>query len=378
MKPYSIAVCCLFICSMLVRAELPRYSVSTINLSGLPQLGGDFTVPLRLVKDGLLVQSNTSHAAVVEVDTYAVRTDYPVPSGWYSGPTGGGVHDSGRFATALGDRPVGPGYIENIVVASYDSLGAATLLTGQVGIDPRAVNASGQVAGDGPEDATAWRFTPGSGWLNLGSLNSSNYAQAKGINNTGAVVGRTTDANSNTVPFLWTDGAGMEAITDGGTPVFGEATAVNNNGLVTGTANGRAFVFDGSTMELTWITPDGTGLKAYDINDAGVIIGATRMGGSIFGIPSDAAFYWDAENGLTGIDNLIGDAVNDWFITDATDINDDGWILATGFQRSDGTYHQVLLRPVPEPSVGLLAGLGVLWQIGRRKRAEKSKRHAQV
>ena len=193
------------------------------------------------------------------------------------------------------------------------------------------------------------------------------------MNSSGTVVGRTGNGNTNgnTVPFLWTAGVGMEAITDGGTAIFGEATAINSNGLVTGTANGRAFVFDGATMELTWITPDGTGLKAYDINDAGAIIGATRMGGSVFGIPSDAAFYWDAENGLTGFDNLIGDAVDDWFITDAADINDNGWVLATGFQRSDSTYHQVLLRPVPEPSVVLLAGVSGLWQISRRKRAVK-------
>ena len=163
----------------------------------------------------------------------------------------------------------------------------------------------------------------------------------------------------------------MEAITDGSTAIFGEVTAINTAGLVTGTANGRAFVFNSATMELTWITPDGTGLKAYDINDAGAIIGATRIGGNILGSPTDAAFYWDEENGLTGIDNLIGDAVNDWFITDVLDINEEGWILGTGFYRLDSTYHQVLLRSVPEPSAALLAGVSCLWWVSRRKRMIK-------
>jgi hypothetical protein len=237
------------------------------------------------------------------------------------------------------------------------------------------INEVGQVLAAGlnsdNDETSAWLYSQGAGWINLGNLGHiSGFARGAELNDVGVVVGRSVDVNGNTVPFFYTDGAGMEAITDEGTAIFGEATAVNNAGLVTGSANGRAFVFDVSTMELTWITPDGTGLRAYDINDAGSIIGATRMGGSIFGIPSDTAFYWDAENGLTGIDNLIGDAVNDWFITDATDINDDGWILGTGFQRSDSTFHQVLLRPVPEPSSMILAGVGCFWFM-RRHRARK-------
>ena len=66
----------------------------------------------------------------------------------------------------------------------------------------------------------------------------------------------------------------MTAITNGGAAVFGEAAAVNNAGLVTGTANGRAFLFNGATLEseFTLITPV-AGQRAVDINEAGPIVG---------------------------------------------------------------------------------------------------------
>jgi hypothetical protein len=197
-------------------------------------------------------------------------------------------------------------------------------------------------------------YDAANGWRSLGTLPGGGDGRPFAVRADGTVVGGAVDSHGVTVPFIFKEGQGMVAVTYGGSQVQGQATAINESGLITGTGNGRAFVFNSSTLEFKYITPE-VGLKAVDINAAGAVIGATQIGGSIFGIPTDTAFYWDQENGLAAFENLIGDQMNDWFITDVTDMNDLGWTLGTGFQRSDGTYHQVLLRPLPEPRASLLA-----------------------
>ncbi|MDB6069459.1 MAG: hypothetical protein JWL81_630 [Verrucomicrobiales bacterium] len=71
--------------------------------------------------------------------------------------------------------------------------------------------------------------------------------------------------------------------------------AINNSGLVTGTGDGRAFLFSSKTMEFEFLTEQVTGWRGVDINKAGAIIGATDFGfsGNLFGGPSGSAFYWD-------------------------------------------------------------------------------------
>ncbi len=121
-------------------------------------------------------------------------------------------------------------------------------------------------------------------------------------------------------------------------------------------------------MELKFITP-AVGLIANDVNNLGAIIGETINQTIGFGIPTGAALYWDEKNGLTGLENLIGDEVNEWFITQASDINDDGWILGAAYNRIDQRTYAVLLRPAPEAGASVLVLLsGCLLLLSRRKR----------
>jgi hypothetical protein len=195
------------------------------------------------------------------------------------------------------------------------------------------------------------------------------YIQPDSVNNSGAAAGRMADADGRTVPF-YTNAAGMvTTITDDGIAIYGHASAISNNGLVTGTANGRAFAFNSSTMELTWLTASITGWQGTDVNDRGEIIGATILGSaSIHGGPSGSAFYWNSEVGSISLENLIGDELDNWFITSATDISNNGSILATGYFRQDGSVHQVLLRPIPEPTGAALILAGLVLSIAPRRR----------
>ena len=363
-------------------AERPPYSVTKLDsgwlpagniASGLNNTGQVQSYNPAATLGGQALRDGTSSVGNLSTPPAGFESFYPTVSG---NLTNAGKTVVSVFTASGTGGAVGIGDFTSGIITAL----AGTPVNGDDDWSPR-ISSKGEyvVIQAGPDrgQLQPYRYDTAGGWQALGNLFSAGDGRPLSVNSSGIVVGRTGSGNTDgsTVPFLWTAGVGMEAITDGGTAIFGQATAINNNGLVTGTANGRAFVFEGATMELTWITPVGTGLKAYDINDAGAIIGATRIGGSILGIPTDAAFYWDAENGLSGFEQLIGDQINDWFITDATDINDDGWILGTGFQRSDSTYHQVLLRPVPEPTVPFLAGISVLLWIGRRRKAVAGESH---
>ena len=189
---------------------------------------------------------------------------------------------------------------------------------------------------------------------------------ARGINDSGVIVGRTENAAGFDVPFLYTETGGMTAITDGGTEIFGRAQAINNNGLVTGTANGRAFLFDSATLELTYVTPVAS-QRAVDINLLGQMIGTFDISSSLFPI-STLAWVATGEDGFDLLENRIGQDLSDptWRITTAQDVNDFGWILATAYNVPERLGYQVLLRPVPEPGAAGLLAAAVFLLLQRR------------
>jgi probable HAF family extracellular repeat protein len=172
----------------------------------------------------------------------------------------------------------------------------------------RAINASGQVAGesDTANDAStrAFRFTPGAGMVNLGTLGGTN-SSAFGINDSGQVVGEAdTGFPGNTTSFqfkgvlelfgthafLWTEGQGMIDLGHlGGNR--STAHAINNRGIVVGVskiANGefRAFrwTHKSGMVDMNGLLPRNSGwvlLEAWDVNDKGQIAGTGRLNGEL-------------------------------------------------------------------------------------------------
>jgi hypothetical protein len=379
MKIPLVTICCFVSFRPAADAEFPRYGVSKVA-DLYPGLDAPFEMAGRLTSDGAIFSGNAREGQLFAFTGLggSPRLDIPaIPNAVGDGNTGNGLNFNEK-------RQIVQSVYDNVFETNstshepffYDSMTGWTSLGKPGGQNAivTTVNEAGQVLAAGlngdNDETSAWLYSQTIGWTNLGNLgHSSRFTRGATLNDTGAVAGRSLDANGNTVPFLWTKESGMQAITDGGSTILGEATALNNHGLVTGSANGRAFVFNGATMEFEFITEAASGWKASDINDAGAIIGASRIGGNIAGTPVDAAFYWnDSMTGAISLDALIGEQVANWFITDAVDINEQGWILATGFDRIQRNYHQVLLRPVPEPGAAVLLAAGGWFFLHRRTR----------
>ena len=262
-----------------------------------------------------------------------------------------------------------------------------------------AINNNGQAVGwvnsDGEDiEASAYLWQAGS-WIELGALPGHDFSRAMDINDRGQVVGRSYVRWSPPYPraWIWQDGemtalatpeysSGAYAINASGTHIAGW---VNEPGT-TGRNLGAVWV-DGEVTELALASGDTISSAAYDVNDRGVVVGATYS--FFYFLQSATPFLWDGStlmalakpagwniafarainnanqvvgdlqgSGDPGLDGFIWedgttrrlsqliDPDGGWLIVGAQDINDAGQIAATG--RSPlGETHAVRLVPIP-------------------------------
>jgi hypothetical protein len=355
-------------------AELPRYGVSLVS-DVYPGLQVPWEMPFGLTAGGAVVTGSALAGQAYAITMPGgARTDIPaIPAAPGYGDTGGNriYNDSGGFTASRYNNTFESTSTEFIPHVYDAATGWSSLGRPQaVNAIATALNNTGQVLAAGldndNDESSAWRHTPGTGWLNLGNLgHSSGFAFGSDLNDAGTVIGRSADTLGNLVPFYYTDAGGMQAITDNGGAVFGRAEAINNAGLVTGTGNGRAFIFNAQTMEFRYITEAAQGISAVDINDAGAVLGISGSGNLSF------VTLYREDFGLVSLSSLLEgneDPFNPaWLMKDAVDINDNGWILGTAQRVSDNTFHQVLLRPVPEPGMAVLLASAAVIMFRRQR-----------
>ena len=175
------------------------------------------------------------------------------------------------------------------------------------------VNAGGQVSGYstvGAKGALAWRFTPGTGTLDLGSFGGAD-SRALGINDAGQVTGYATDAADLAHGFVFSDAGGLTDIggNGGGAPIV--AQHLNAAGQVVGFSSDagdeQAFRFSPPSLMLNLGTlpnaPAPATAAAYGVNNAGRVVG---IGSSPSGF--NRAFRTDANGAnLTDLGTLGGD-----------------------------------------------------------------------
>lgn len=201
----------------------------------------------------------------------------------------------------------------NIGVVTGANIGAVQTLG--MGVDPRAINTHGQIAG--VENGQAFISDPDAG-----------------VRRSLGILG---DASTST------------------------ANAINDSGMVAGTSGSRAFISGpngGPLLDLSPVTRGISATEALDINNAGQAVGsAYRYWES--GSPSRTAFYYDGTQ-VWDLNTLTGISHTEWWFSKATAIGENGEIFGLANRQGELGGYMFMLTPVPEPSTYLLSALGLL------------------
>jgi len=98
-------------------------------------------------------------------------------------------------------------------------------------------------------------------------LGDFGYGQVWGLNDAGVIVGETSDYRA----FYYANGT----VTDIGAGNGSYATAINNNGVITGYANSQAFVY--ANGQITNLGQAGSSFSiATAVNDSGAVVGVSQ------------------------------------------------------------------------------------------------------
>jgi probable HAF family extracellular repeat protein len=323
------------------------------------------------------------------------------------------------------------GQVVGVAYTAGDSAAHATLWNGSTRTDltpgklgyssvANDINGAGQVVGEmvvqlgGNSGNWGWRATVWSGGVStvLGALPGTTHNDAQAINSFGQIAGRSiidpysghyhaTVWNGTTPTDLGID-SGAYGINDVGQVVGSRSLTGNFGGIGT-----YATIWNGVTGTSLAALVGTTRSEARDINDAGKVVGwslinensyhATVWNGSV-------AIDFGTGNSIEAINNLDqmvgtsngrvtvwnGTAASDlnsfldastisqgWVIVSATDISDEGWIVGNASNSITGQTHAYMLSvttpvaaPVPEPETYamMLAGLGLLGVVARRRK----------
>jgi probable HAF family extracellular repeat protein len=220
------------------------------------------------------------------------------------------------------------------------------------------INNNGQVTGwyDGPGGQRAFLASGGT-TQDLGTAQGWNWSAAYGINDNGTVVGQGGNTNiisAGSHAFLYSGGI-MQNLGNSLGGIDSQALAVNDSDQVVGWADStggqnEAFLYSNGTMFA--LNPFDGGSIANGINNAGQVVGEAGL----FTDDSYAFLYNDGA--MLNLNGLIPPS-SGWQLTEATAINDNGWIVGQGANPS-GQNDAFLLTPTPEPDTLALLAVGTI------------------
>lgn len=354
-------------------ASATSYTVTTV-----PSLSGTIAmVPTGINSSGTVVGYGYTPEGLWKafIGDAASASFIPTLGGQYSKALG--INDSGQVVGF--SQTATPGEYRPFLYQAGSSPVNLGTLGGRSSVG-YAINNAGMVAGysgtvppfDGPYGA--YTVVAGSPpvKVDLTAIGSAGSAVAYGINNAGAVTGQVnlTEDGSQVAAYV-ADSSGAMAI-----PGFGGNRAagwdINDNGVVVGEAalvSGKvhAFVFDGTTTKDLGLAGN-PGLPtsplhgapqqatAYALNNAGVIVGNIYYEGESHGFVYEDGHMVNLNTALVGV------ALGDWVITDATAIGETGLIAAYGYRPGQFVGTALILTPaaVPEPASAFMLMAGLL------------------
>ena len=135
-----------------------------------------------------------------------------------------------------------------------------------------------------------------------------------------------------------------------------QAQDINDLGQVVGHGDGGAFIWEnGQTTSL-----GGGAHQAYAINNHSAIVGQQSINGGW------EAFVWEA--GITHNLSHLMTEQGDWeYLLVAYDINDAGQIVGAG-RMNDNSFHGFVANPIPEPATLSLLAIGGMAILRRKRR----------
>jgi probable HAF family extracellular repeat protein len=245
-----------------------------------------------------------------------------------------------------------------VLAAPLMAYAAPTYSVTPIGTDgsyPTGINNSGQVVGYFAPSAGgqhAFLFTS-AGFLDLGTLGGL-ASRAAGINDAGVVVGAAGTAFGATHAFSYTSGGMVDLGTLGGQN--SSAEAISNSGRIVGSAQTAAgfsnayITTAGGAIQSLGTLPLGESSRAYGVNNAGQVVGDSRVGPVTFPEFQNHAFRY---SGGTMTD--LGTLGNSY--SQATGINDLGQVV--GWSGVDGFVdHAFMVTGAGMIDLGTLGGQG--------------------
>lgn len=192
-----------------------------------------------------------------------------------------------------------------------------------------AINNSGQVVGRDYTTGHAFLWSRGSGMQDLGTPPGYTYSScALGVNELGEVVGYAFSTTSSQGAFLWQESSGMQVLTPG------QGSDINDDGQVVGLDRTTMHAFlwqEGSAIQDLGVLNDCTKSNATAINDDGWVVGGSSNDTNTFG----HVFLWRSDTGMQDLGTL-SDCVS-W----ATDVNNHGQIVGDSY--SNTHHHHAFL-----------------------------------